>query len=216
MARTCKKRVKNANRRVLGKAREFPKRNAYIITLSNGNQGAVTNRLQNEVASGKSVQETTVLYSLSAQPLMPSQFGSPLTRVWSLAQLTVPFKGMPVSKPATKGRSSLYEEIPIKTASQNCKNATNVFQTLNDAPAVRRQLKHVISYYMGYYVNIDSYGAEQETGGETEARGKRRKLEFKPPDLSLPCSLGAGITTAEESQFIIVARDQHLYMITRK
>ncbi|KAJ7337381.1 hypothetical protein DFH08DRAFT_938941 [Mycena albidolilacea] len=58
MARTCKKRVKNANRRVLGKAREFPKRNAYIITLSNGNQGAVTNRLQNEVASGKSVQET--------------------------------------------------------------------------------------------------------------------------------------------------------------
>jgi hypothetical protein len=59
MARTCKKRVKNANGRVLGKAREFPKRNAYIITLSNGNQGAVTNRLQNEVASGKSVQETT-------------------------------------------------------------------------------------------------------------------------------------------------------------
>jgi hypothetical protein len=58
MARTCKKRVKNANRRVLGKAREFPKRKAYIITLSNGNQGAVTNRLQNEVASGKSVQET--------------------------------------------------------------------------------------------------------------------------------------------------------------
>jgi hypothetical protein len=62
MAGTCKKRVKNANRHVLGKAREFPKRNAYIITLSNGNQGVVTNRLQNEVASGKSVQETT-LYS---------------------------------------------------------------------------------------------------------------------------------------------------------
>ncbi|KAJ7327453.1 hypothetical protein DFH08DRAFT_816302 [Mycena albidolilacea] len=40
MARTCKKRIKNANRRVLGKAR------------------AVTNRLQNKVASGKSVQET--------------------------------------------------------------------------------------------------------------------------------------------------------------
>jgi hypothetical protein len=60
MARTCKKRVKNTNRRVLGKAREFPKRNAYIITLSNGHQGAVTNRLQNEVASGKSVQETTI------------------------------------------------------------------------------------------------------------------------------------------------------------
>jgi hypothetical protein len=60
MARTCKKRVKNANRRVLAKAREFPKRNVYIITLSNGNQGAVTNRLQNEVASGKSVQETMV------------------------------------------------------------------------------------------------------------------------------------------------------------
>jgi hypothetical protein len=30
----------------------------YIIRASNGNQGAVTNRLQNEVASGKSVQET--------------------------------------------------------------------------------------------------------------------------------------------------------------
>jgi hypothetical protein len=59
MARTCEKRVKNANRRVLGKAREFPKQNTYIITLSNGNQGAVTNRLQNEVASGKSVQETS-------------------------------------------------------------------------------------------------------------------------------------------------------------
>jgi hypothetical protein len=59
MARTCKKHVKNANRRVLGKARAFPKWEAYIITLSNGNQGAVTNRLQNEVASGKSVQETS-------------------------------------------------------------------------------------------------------------------------------------------------------------
>jgi hypothetical protein len=30
----------------------------YIIRAGNGNQGAVTNRLQNEVASGKSVQET--------------------------------------------------------------------------------------------------------------------------------------------------------------
>jgi hypothetical protein len=33
----------------------------YIIRAGNGNQGAVTNRLQNEVASGKSVQETTDL-----------------------------------------------------------------------------------------------------------------------------------------------------------
>jgi hypothetical protein len=31
----------------------------YIIRAGNGNQGAVTNRLQNEVASGKSVQETS-------------------------------------------------------------------------------------------------------------------------------------------------------------
>ncbi|KAJ7683824.1 hypothetical protein B0H14DRAFT_2654617 [Mycena olivaceomarginata] len=35
MAGTYKKRVKSANRHVLGKARDFPKRNAYVITLSN-------------------------------------------------------------------------------------------------------------------------------------------------------------------------------------
>jgi hypothetical protein len=33
----------------------------YIIRAGNSNQGAVTNRLQNEVASGKSVQETRVM-----------------------------------------------------------------------------------------------------------------------------------------------------------
>ncbi|KAJ7346236.1 hypothetical protein DFH08DRAFT_810065 [Mycena albidolilacea] len=46
---TSEKRVNNAIRRVWD-----------TNTASNGNQGAVTNRLQNEVASGKSVQETRV------------------------------------------------------------------------------------------------------------------------------------------------------------
>ncbi|KAJ7348801.1 hypothetical protein DFH08DRAFT_997961 [Mycena albidolilacea] len=63
----------------------------YIIRAGNGNQGAVTNRLQNEVASGKSVQETNnatihnhkfkfITHSRSESLLTPSEEAVPLRR----------------------------------------------------------------------------------------------------------------------------------------
>jgi hypothetical protein len=60
----------------------------YIIRASNGNQGAVTNRLQNEVASGKSVQETSLSASSQRDPVeiqignLEDSRGAPKTCQW--------------------------------------------------------------------------------------------------------------------------------------